>query len=256
MMAALPLLSFLSGIGATFLLFPFWSSIVLRKKKTFSHGSLVIDASALLDSRLLDVAASGLLDKRLILPHFLLKRFSHEAQSEDEMERLKGKKGLEHFRRLEAMEALELQIADEKYEKRGSTYLETLSVAKAMEADLLISDPNLQDPAITEGVKIINLQLIAPSFKNPIQGGEKLVVKVQRMGKEVGQGVGYLDDGTMVVVNGAADLVGETVETIVLSVKHNTAGRMVFCNTKEEHAKAIDGNLDKAKRPTFARFPS
>lgn len=254
-MTALPFLAFLGGIGATFLLFPFWSSIVLKKKKGLIAGALVIDSSALLDPRLIDVAVSGLLDGRLLLPHTILKKLSHEAQSEDEMERLKGKKGLEHFRRLEALDHLELKITDEKTETRGSSYLEALSLAKSLDANLLISDPTLQDPAITESVKIINLQLIAPSFKHPIQGGEKLVVKVQRMGKEVGQGVGYLEDGTMVVINGASDLIGETLETIVLSVKHNTAGRMVFCNTKEEHAKVAEVGVEKVRRPSFTRFP-
>ena len=254
-MTALPFLAFLGGVGATFLIYPFWSSILIKRKKGFAPGTLVIDSSALLDPRLVDVAVSGLLDKRLLLPHSVLKKLSLEAQSEDEMERLKGKKGLENFRRLEALENLEIQIVDVKSEKRGSTYLEALSIAKTLDADLLISDPTLQDPAITEGVKIINLQLVAPSFKQPIQGGEKLVVKVQRMGKEIGQGVGYLEDGTMVVINGASDLIGETLETIVLSVKHNTAGRMVFCNTKEEHAKTAEGLLDKVKRPTLVRFP-
>ena len=135
-MIALPFLAFLGGVGATFLIYPFWNSILIKKKKRFVPGTLVIDSSALLDPRLVDVAVSGLLDKRLLLPHSALKKLSLEAQSEDEMERLKGKKGLENFRRLEALENLELEIVDVKTEKRGSTYLEALSIAKALDADL------------------------------------------------------------------------------------------------------------------------
>ena len=253
-MSSLPILAFFGGIGATFLVFPYWSSIVWNKKKggTREQGKLLIEMSSLLDSRLIDLAASGLLDKRLLLSHGMLKGLYQGALSEDEQEKAKAKKGLEHFRRLESMQGLDLIITEESSPKLGDSFLEMVFLAKTLEAHLLISDPSLQDLHGEEPARVINLHQVIQSFRNPIQGGEKLMVKIQRTGKELGQGVGYLEDGTMVVVNGASQSVGELVEAYVLSIKHNTAGRMVFCNTKEEQGKPLTEGVEK-RRPFFQR---
>jgi uncharacterized protein YacL len=253
-MTFLPILAFLGGIGAAFLIFPFWSSAIQREKKKEKKegGALLLDLSALLDPRLIDLSASGLLDKRLLVPETLLRALSQAAMSEDEAEKNRARKGLEHFRRLEAMIDLDLKIIDEAHPKIGDHVLETVFLPKAINAHLLISDSMSQERGTNEGVRVINLHQVAQAFRSPIQAGEKLSVRIQRIGKESGQGVGYLEDGTMVVVNGAASSVGEMVEAFVLSVKHNTAGRMVFCNTIEEHAK-FTAEIPERRRLSISR---
>lgn len=199
---------------------------------------LLIDLSALSDARILDLAATGLLDKRLLLPRFLLQELHRLEEGGDEMVSAKAKRGFEVIRKLEMLPDLHLRYQDTDFPEIKESANKILRLARLLDSDVLISDMNrIQTPQV-EGIKIINLHTLSRALKPLMQKGELLKIKIQRLGKEELQGVGYLEDGTMVVVNGAGGFIGKTVSAYVLSVNHTTTGRMVFCNIAEQQANS------------------
>lgn len=196
---------------------------------------LLVDTSALSDARILDLASSGLVDHALVIPRFLVKQLYVDAESKDEMASSKAKRCLETLKKLEALPDLGL-----RYEEVGASqqveelFVRLIQLARVMDANILTADPSqIKIPAV-EGIKIVNLHALSNALKPLMQAGEALKVKIQRLGKEPNQGVGYLEDGTMVVVNGGGDYIRECIDVQVLSVKHTSSGRMIFCNTLDE----------------------
>lgn len=183
----------------------------------------LIDASLLSDERLVDLAVSGLFDHRLVVPKCVECQLQQEAQSLDESIKARGNKGLEILKRLKEIEDLGL-IFDEKSK-------DILTLAQELPANILTAD---FEHRVSSHVKWINMNTLAQALKpRPVVSGP-LKIKVQRLGKETGQGVGYLEDGTMVVINGGAVHMGQTVVARILSIKHTPAGRLLFCNLEEE----------------------
>lgn len=193
---------------------------------------ILIDISSLTDPRLLDLALSGLLDQNLLIPRFLLKELHELADSIDEGVRLKARRGLEAHKKLEALPSLELRYAENNFTEIHDVSAKLARLARQLDASILTADTSKTQQS-TDGIRYINLHSISNSMKPLAQNGESLNIKIQRFGKEPRQGVGYLDDGTMVVVNGGADYIGATIRAQVLSVKHTTSGRMIFCNASD-----------------------
>lgn len=208
--------------------------------KTQQTKEALVDLSALTDPRMIDLAASGLLDKRLLLPRFLLKEIQHQEETGDEFAALKAKRALEVVKKLEILPHLDLRFQDTDFPDVKDVTHKVLRLARLLDADVLSADINRVQSAQIEGVRIINLHALSNALKPLMQRGEALKIKIQRMGKEEMQGVGYLEDGTMVVVNGAGHFIGETVKARVLSVKHTAAGRLVFCNVSEKDDEYYD----------------
>ena len=200
-----------------------------QKKK-----DLIADCSVLADARILDLAASGLIDHHLVLPRFLLKDIYAQAETGDEMNRTKAKRSLDVVKKLEQTPELEIRYNDTDFPDVKDTMGKLVRLARLLDANILTADISRVQISAIEGVKIINIHSLSNALKPLMQAGEKIKIKVQRYGKEPRQGVGYLEDGTMVVVNGGGQFIGETVDALVLSVKHTTSGRMIFCN-------ALDG---------------
>lgn len=195
---------------------------------------ILIDASALSDPRMIDLAASGLLDHRLIVPRFLLKELHEQEEAGDEMARAKARRALEVVKKLETLPELHLRYHDMDFPEIKEAQAKMLRLARLLDANVLTADSQrIQTPSL-EGVRIINIHSLSNAIKPLMQKGEFLKIKIQRYGKEDRQGVGYLEDGTMVVVNGGGDFIGETIKARVLSVKHTTSGRIIFCNVSEE----------------------
>lgn len=194
---------------------------------------LLADLSALSDVRLIDLAASGLLDKRLVIPRFILKELQQFEDSSDENSVSKGKRALEVIRKLETLPDLHLRYNDTDFLEVKESFSKAAYLAKLLDADVLSSDASRMYTGQSEGVKIINIHSLAHALKPLMQKGEFLKIKIQRYGKEELQGIGYLEDGTMVVVNGGGGFIGETITARVLSVKHTISGRMIFCNVAE-----------------------
>lgn len=208
-----------------------------QKKK-----DLLIDAFLLLDPRIIDLASSGLLDHRLILPRYLLNEFNESSESADEMARAKARRGLDTIKKLESIPSLNLQYADQDFSEIKDSTARLVRLAREIDANIFTADSNKIQQPIIDGIKIVNIHILSSALKPLAQTGESINIKIQRYGKEPRQGVGYLEDGTMVVVNGGAEFIGETIRAQVLSVKHTSSGRMIFCNALEENS-GFEGNM-------------
>lgn len=202
--------------------------------KTSNHikKDILIDHSALTDPRTMDLAASGLLDQNLVIPRFLLKELNEQADSSDEGVRLKARRGLEAYKKLETIPSLELRYAENHFTEIQDHTAKLIRLARQLEASILTADSSRTQQTV-DGIRFINIHLLSNALKPLAQNGENLNIKILRYGKEPRQGIGYLDDGTMVVVNGGADYIGATIRAQVLSAKNTTSGRMIFCNASD-----------------------
>lgn len=197
--------------------FPFAKSPPTTQKTK----DILLDLSTLSDPRIIDLAASGLIDQRLVLPRFLLKE-------------LQNPKALEIVKKLEDLPTLHLRYQEIDFPEVQDVGSKVLRLAKLLDADIFSIDQNKAQVTQIEDTRVINLHTLSNALKPLMQRGQFLKIKVQRIGKEEKQGVGYLEDGTMVVVNGGGVYIGEMVRTRVLSVKNTSSGRMIFCNIAEE----------------------
>lgn len=200
-----------------------------QKKK-----DIVIDNSVLSDARIIDLCSTGILDHHIVIPRFLVKELYTAVEIGDETSKAKAKRGLDVLKKLESVINLEVRFNDTDFPDIRDSTSKLLRLARLIDANLLTADISRVQMSSIEGVRIINLHALSNSLKPLMQTGEFIKIKIQRFGKEPRQGVGYLEDGTMVVVNGGGNFIGEMIEAQVLSVKHTSSGRMIFCN-------ALDG---------------
>jgi len=234
----------------------FYISLPFVKFKASSHKrkDILLEMSALTDSRIIDLASTGLLNHQLLLPRFMLKDLYSMAESTEESTKNKSRRCLEVIKKLESLPNLDLRYIDTDFPDVKDQMSKLIRLARFLDANIITSDINRIQQASHEGVCIINIHMLSNALKPITQTGEYINIKIQRYGKEPRQGVGYLDDGTMVVVNGGAEYIGETIKAQVLSVKHTTSGRMIFCNTSEEnmlseHAPAPIASDDEPGSP-------
>jgi len=211
-------------------------SIPFVEFKQMSHKKkdILVDLSILCDPRIIDLASSGLLDHHLIIPRFAVKELYAQAETGDEMTKAKARRSLELIKKLESLPSLDLRYVDTDFPEIKDSMMKLIRLARFMDTHIITSDINRIQQASIEGVRIINIHMLSNALKPITQAGESINIKIQRYGREARQGVGYLEDGTMVVVNGGAEFIGETIKAYVLSVKHTSSGRMIFCNAAEE----------------------
>lgn len=200
-----------------------------QKKK-----DIILDISILTDPRIIDLATSGLLDNHLIVPHFALKELYQMLDNSDEVIKTRARRSLEVVKKLESIPSLEMRYVDTDFPEIKDINAKLTSLARHLDANIITADINRVQQSEIEGVRVININILSNALKPITSAGEFLSIKIQRYGKEPRQGVGYLDDGTMVVVNGGAEFIGETIRAQVLSVKHTSSGRMIFCNAAED----------------------
>lgn len=204
------------------------------KQNTHKNKDLLLDSAALLDPRVIDLATSGLLDHHLVVPRFLIKELNEQVDNADENIRLRARRCIDTVKKLESISTLDLRFADSDFNDLKDPMVKLLRIARLLDANILTGDATrIQQPSI-EGIRLINIHSLSNALKPLAQTGEFINIKIQRYGKEPRQGVGYLDDGTMVVVNGGAEFIGETIRAQVLSAKHTVSGRMIFCNALED----------------------
>jgi uncharacterized protein YacL len=211
-------------------------SLPFVKFKQTSHKKkdIVIDSSILTDSRIIDLATSGLLDHHLILPRFILNELQGQSEGADEALRSKARRCLDVIKKLESIPTLDMRYADTDFPEVKDPMSKLIRLARLLDCNLITADISRVQQSTVEVVRIINIHMLSNALKPLTQAGEYLSIKIQRYGKEARQGVGYLEDGTMVVVNGGAEHIGETIKAQVLSVKHTSSGRMIFCNSTDE----------------------
>jgi len=210
------------------------------KQMSHKKKDILVDLSILSDPRIVDLASTGLLDHHMIMPRFAVKELYSQAENPDEGIKSKARRSLDLIKKLESMPSLDLRYVETDFPEIKDPMLKLIHLARFMDTHIITSDINRIQQASIEGVRIINIHMLSNALKPITQAGETINIKIQRYGKEARQGVGYLDDGTMVVVNGGAEFIGETIKASVLSVKHTSSGRMIFCNASEEGSLLID----------------
>jgi uncharacterized protein YacL len=192
------------------------------------HSTKLLDTSVIIDGRIADIAEAGFLDGALIVPEFVLRELQMVADSTDGSKRQRGRRGLDMLQRMQTNVALQIQIIPDDFPSIREVDLKLLELAKKLEAKVVTNDFNLNKVAHLHHVEVLNINDLANALKPVVLPGEKMTVLIQKEGKEFSQGVGYLDDGTMVVVDHARRLIGKSVEISVTSVLQTASGKMIF----------------------------
>jgi len=208
-----------------------WESLVKQvKKQRLEFGSAkLVDTSVLIDGRLKEIIDAGFVEGTLVVPRFVLKELQHIADSSDVLRRAKGRRGLDILRSLQdESSGASVEILDEDPAGVADVDGKLVSLARQYKSKILTTDYNLNKVAQIEGVSVLNINDLANALKPAALPDENLEVKIIKEGKEADQGVGYLDDGTMIVVDGGRDFVGRRVLVTVTSVLQTAAGRMIF----------------------------
>jgi uncharacterized protein YacL len=188
----------------------------------------ILDTSVIIDGRIADIAETGFLDGTLVVPQFVLQELQMVADSADGMRRNRGRRGLDILQRLQKMTHLKVQIVNEDFPNVAEVDMKLLELAKVHKCKVITNDFNLNKVAHVRGVEVLNINELANSLKPIVLPGELMRVFVLKEGKEYNQGVAYLDDGTMVVVDNARRMISKTIDISVTSVLQTTAGKMIF----------------------------
>ena len=202
--------------------------------KTVKPDFKVLDTSVIIDGRIADVAETGFLSGSLIIPNFILAELQQVADSADSSKRQRGRRGLDMLQRLRNNSKLDVQIVETDFPSVREVDLKLIELGKQLDAVIVTNDFNLNKVAQLRGVQVLNINELANAVKPVVLPGEALRVFVLKEGKEYNQGVAYLDDGTMVVVDNARRLIGKTADIAVTSVLQTTAGKMIFGRLWEE----------------------
>lgn len=208
-----------------------WESLVSAvKERQFKHGSpKLVDTSVLIDGRLAEIVETGFMDGTLIIPRFVLRELQHISDSRDDSRRVRGRRGLDVLKQIqEDISHIAVEIVEDDPPNLESVDEKLVYLARQYHAKILTTDFNLNKVAQIEGINVLNVNDLANAMKPAALQDEVLQVKIVKEGKEALQGVGYLDDGTMIVVDGGRDYLGQQVSVEVTSVLQTAAGRMIF----------------------------
>lgn len=193
-------------------------------KKAFK----ILDTSVIIDGRIADIAETGFLDGVLVIPQFVLRELQLVADSADSMKRNRGRRGLDILQRVQKMAHLNVQIVEDDFPHVREVDMKLIELAKVYDCKVITNDFNLNKVAQLHGVEVLNINELANSLKPIVLPGETMRVFILKEGKEYNQGVAYLDDGTMVVVDNAKRMISKTIDISVTSVLQTTAGKMIF----------------------------
>ena len=214
--------------GLTAKLFP----KVAARRETFK----ILDTSVIIDGRIADICETGFLEGTLIVPQFVLRELQQIADSSDSLKRARGKRGFDVLQRIQRIPKVKVQIQDLDFPHVREVDRKLIEVARVLGGKIITNDYNLNKVAELSGVSVLNINELANALKPVVLPGELMHVHVLKEGKESGQGVAYLEDGTMVVVDHGKKYLGQSVDVLVTSVLQTTAGRMIFGRPKEEEA--------------------
>ncbi len=199
-----------------------------------THEQLLLDTSVIIDARIGDIARSGFLHGTLLIPRFILLELQGIADSSDPLRRARGRRGLDLLARLQKEALLPVEVIERDPTELLEADAKLVAIAREIGCPILTNDYNLNRVAELQGVRVLNVNELATAVRPVVLPGEELGMKIIQEGKEPGQGVGYLEDGTMVVVEGGARHVGTELEVVVLRVLQTVAGRMIFAQPKGE----------------------
>jgi uncharacterized protein YacL len=174
-----------------------------------------------------------------IIPQFVLYEIQHIADLQDPVRKTRGRRGLEMLHRLQKQTQIKVKIVDVDFPKQKDVDSKLIALAKSLQGKIITNDYNLNKVAELQGISVLNMNELAAALKPAILPGEQLNIRIVKEGKEYGQGIGYLDDGTMVVVDDSKKLIGKTVDVVVTSLLQTTSGRMIFGKLKEQAEKGL-----------------
>jgi uncharacterized protein YacL len=201
----------------------------------------ILDTSVIIDGRIADICETGFIDGTLVIPQFVLKELQLVADSADPLKRNRGRRGLDILQKIQKMSGITVTISDVDFPDVREVDLKLIELARTLHGKIVTNDLNLNKVAQLRGVEVLNVNDLANSVKPLVLPGEIMKVFILKEGKEYNQGVAYLDDGTMVVVDGARRMIGRTVEIIVTSVLQTTAGKMIFGRANDASVPAPVG---------------
>jgi uncharacterized protein YacL len=211
---------------------PGWK--LFSKNVPQSENTKILDTSVIIDGRIADITETGFVEGTLIIPQFVLNELQHIADSSDSIKRTRGKRGLEVLHHIQKQAIVDVRIVDRDYPAIKEVDSKLIELAKELRGKIITNDSNLNKVAELQGIQVLNINELANSIKPVVLPGEEINVKILKEGKEMGQGVAYLDDGTMIVVDNGRRQMGKTIDVVVTSVLQTPAGRMIFARLKEE----------------------
>lgn len=209
-----------------------------RSQEASGPRPKVLDTSVIIDGRILDIGKTGFLEGEWVIPQFVLAELRHIADSSDSLRRVRGRRGLDVLGKIQQETKLPIRVDETDYDDITEVDVKLLRLAKQLGGIVVTNDYNLNKVAGVSGIKVLNINELANAVKPVVLPGEEMTIQIVKEGKEPGQGVGYLPDGTMIVVDNARRLLGETVEVIVTTVLQTSAGRMIFTRLKDAEPKA------------------
>ena len=219
--------------------------------KTTRRDYKILDTSVIIDGRIADVAETGFLGGTIVIPQFILRELQQVADSPDSSKRQRGRRGLDMLNRLQNNNALDIQIVETDFPAVREVDLKLIELGKQLDAVIVTNDFNLNKVAQLRGVNVLNINELANALKPVVLPGEAMRVFILKEGKEYNQGVAYLDDGTMVVVDNARKLIGRNADIAVTSVLQTTAGKMIFGRLWEESGE--NGTAEQRMNGTARR---
>lgn len=234
------------GYLGTQLLYKRWRELpgvsALRKAYDAKHSGAeddasgampkVLDTSVIIDGRIFDICETGFVEGPLVIPGVVLKELRHIADAADALKRNRGRRGLDVLQRIQKELDIEVVIDERDFDDVDEVDVKILKLAQALKGCVVTNDYNLNKVAGVSGIKVLNVNDLANAVKPVVIPGEEMRVLISKEGKEAGQGVAYLDDGTMIVIDNARRMIGETLDVIVTSVLQTSAGRMIFAKLK------------------------
>jgi uncharacterized protein YacL len=214
----------------------------------------ILDTSVIIDGRIADVCETGFIDGALVIPQFVLKELQLVADSADSLKRNRGRRGLDILQKIQKMSGVEVIVSDLDFPEVREVDLKLIELARSLQGKIVTNDFNLNKVAQLRGVDVLNVNELANSLKPVVLPGEIMKVFILKEGKEYNQGVAYLDDGTMVVVDNARKMISKTIDIVVTSVLQTTAGKMIFGRFIEQGASAPA--VPRPAAPVVAQVPA
>lgn len=203
-----------------------------KKGKHFKGSPKVLDTSVIIDGRIADLCQTGFIEGTLIIPNFVLEELRHIADSSDGLKRNRGRRGLDILNKIQKELYIDVEICEKDFPDIAEVDSKLLKLAQVLNGKVITNDYNLNKVAEFQGVPVLNINELANAIKPVVLPGEEMTIQIIKDGKESGQGIAYLDDGTMIVVEGGRKYIGEVVDVIVTSVLQTPAGRMIFAKQK------------------------
>jgi len=210
----------------------------------------ILDTSVIIDGRVADICETGFMDGIVLIPHFVLRELQQVADSADALKRNRGRRGLDILQRIQKMSGINVQFVENDYPAIREVDMKLIELGKEFDAKIVTNDFNLNKVAQLRGVEVLNINELANALKPVYLPGETMKVFIRKEGKEFNQGIAYLDDGTMVVVDNARKMIGKTIDTSVTSVLQTTAGKMIFGRYEDRRGEVVHhpGRDDRSDR--------